>query len=306
MERRFITSDTIRDLLRQGVQSMEIKKRDVITHDARETAARSGFLLLEPTTRRPFVCGNWKMNGDPVFSLSFGRELVEWLSQRRDFEGRLDVAIAPPHALLLALLPVLSGTAVQLAAQDGHARDEGAFTGDVSLKMVKSCGARQVLLGHSERRALHGETAETVGVKLAKALELDLSPVLCVGESLAERESGCHEETVRQQLLGSLAAIPADKTDRLTIAYEPVWAIGTGRVASESDIDTMHRFIRRVILEHAGEPAARHMRILYGGSVNGRNSFSISKLADVDGVLVGGASLKAEEFRQIIQHFLER
>lgn len=306
MERRFITSETIRDLLRQGIHSLEIKRRDVITHDARETASRAGFLLLTPAERRPFVCANWKMNGDPNFALAFGRELLDWLAQRRDFEGRLDLAIAPPHALLLALLPVLSASVVQLAAQDGIVKDEGAFTGDVSLKMVKSCGARLAILGHSERRRYHGETAESIGQKLARALELDLTPVFCVGEKLEERESGAHEATVRDQLLGSLACIPPEKIDRLVVAYEPVWAIGTGRVAAEADIAAMHGFIRGVVAEVGGEHAGRHLRILYGGSVNARNSYKISRLPDVDGVLVGGASLKQDEFRTIIASFLEQ
>jgi triosephosphate isomerase (TIM) len=234
--------------------------------------------------RRKLVAGNWKMNGLRADGIARAGELA---GRTRAAEGlACDMLLCPPATLLAAVDAVLAGSGVALGGQDCHAAPSGAHTGDISAEMLADAGCGYVILGHSERRQHHGETDTIVRAKLSAALRAGLAPILCVGETLAEREAGRAIETVTSQLAGSLpeSMLP----DRLVVAYEPVWAIGTGRSATADDIAAMHRAIRIRL------PAAT--RILYGGSVNPKNAAEILGLAEVDGALVGGASLVADDF----------
>jgi triosephosphate isomerase len=237
---------------------------------------------------RQLIAGNWKMNG----RLEDGAALAGKL--RRAADGlSCDVLICPPATLLHSLSAVLTGSPVMIGAQDCHAKPSGAHTGDISAPMLRDAGAAWVILGHSERRADHGESNDMVRAKVAAAVAAGLTPIVCVGETEAERVAGRQNEVVGAQLLGSL---PADFAG--VVAYEPVWAIGTGRTPSEQDVADMHGFIRATLVSHLG--AAGHgMRILYGGSVKPSNAASLMALPNVGGALVGGASLVAEDFLAI-------
>ncbi|WP_420432524.1 triose-phosphate isomerase [Hyphobacterium sp.] len=232
--------------------------------------------------RRNLIAGNWKMNGLGQ-SLEFFEQIQQAVVSRPD----VDVLIAPP-ATLLHRAASRAGR-VLLAGQDCHAAASGAHTGDLSAEMIRDAGASHVILGHSERRTDHGESSETVRAKADAALTAGLVPIICVGEQEADRRAGREQEIVGDQLDHSLP-----DGGEFVIAYEPVWAIGTGLTASETDIASMHVFIRGRIADGAAR------RILYGGSVKPCNAASILALGDVDGALVGGASLKAADFSQII------
>jgi triosephosphate isomerase (TIM) len=235
--------------------------------------------------RRKLVAGNWKMNGLRADGLARAGGLAARARAATDGLD-CDVLLCPPATLLAAVAEVLAGSGIALGGQDCHAEPKGAFTGDISAEMLADAGCTYVILGHSERRRVHGETDAIVRAKFGAARRSGLVPILCVGETLAERETGRATETVAGQLAGSL---PESSTPgRLIVAYEPVWAIGTGRTATADDILAMHRAIR------ARLPAATS--ILYGGSVNANNATEILGLAGVDGALVGGASLLVDDF----------
>ena len=233
---------------------------------------------------KPLIAGNWKMNG---LRSSLGE--ISRLLDRLDgaAPGTADVLICPPATLLAQLADRLEGAGVFIGGQDCHAAASGAHTGDVSAEMVRDAGASFVIVGHSERRADHEETDDDVRAKADAAIRAGLVPIICVGETRAEREAGREEIIVGAQLAGSLP-----ETGRRVIAYEPVWAIGTGLTPTNEDIGRMHRFIRSKV----GEKTP----ILYGGSVKPANAQEILRIGDVNGALVGGASLKAEDFHAII------
>ncbi len=237
---------------------------------------------------RQLIAGNWKMNG----RLEDGSALVAPL--RRGVDGlACDVLICPPATLLLSLSAVLIGSPVMLGAQDCHALPHGAHTGDLSAGMVRDAGAGWVILGHSERRADHGETDAMVQAKVKAAVAAGMTPIVCVGETAAERAEGRETAVVGAQLVGSL---PADFQG--VVAYEPVWAIGSGRTATEADVAAMHAYIRAALIRHLGL-AGSGLRILYGGSVKPGNAAGLLALPDVGGALVGGASLVAQDFLAI-------
>jgi triosephosphate isomerase len=242
---------------------------------------------------RPFVAGNWKMNGSRA-------SLDEIAAMRRAVDageaGAAEVAVCPPATLLAGAATILEGGALNLGAQDCCAADGGAYTGDISAPMLRDAGASYVIVGHSERRAGHAESDAAVRAKAEAAHRAGLSAILCVGETRAEREGGRAIEVVSGQLRGSLPAkaTPAD----LVVAYEPVWAIGTGLTPTPADVAQMHGAIRALLSEIYGEAGAL-MRILYGGSVKPANARELLGLANVDGALVGGASLKAADFMAI-------
>jgi triosephosphate isomerase len=242
---------------------------------------------------RPLVAGNWKMNGSRA-------SLSEIAAMRRAVDageaGAAEVAVCPPATLLAGAAAILQGGALNLGAQDCHAADSGAFTGDISAPMLRDAGATCVIVGHSERRAGHGESDAVVRAKAEAAHRAGLTAILCVGETRAEREGGRAVEVVSGQLRGSLPAkaTPAD----LVVAYEPVWAIGTGLTPTPADVADMHGAIRALLSEIYGQAGAR-TRILYGGSVKPANAGELLGLANVDGALVGGASLKAADFMAI-------
>jgi triosephosphate isomerase len=243
--------------------------------------------------RRPLVAGNWKMNG-LVASVA---ELDRMIAGLRANSPVTDVMICPPATLIAAFAVRVKGSALAIGGQDCHAESSGAFTGDLSAEMLKDAGATAVIVGHSERRTLHHETDAEVGAKAAAAWRAGLMAIVCVGETLAERDGGRTLDVVTRQLAGS---VPADATPaNLVIAYEPVWAIGTGKTPTTADIAAVHGHIRdqmRRVKAAFGEG----VRILYGGSVKASNAGELLAVADVDGALVGGASLKVDEFLAIV------
>ncbi len=248
--------------------------------------------------RRKLAAGNWKMNGTAE-SLAEIRKLKTLLKKGG---ASADVLVCPPATLVERLAKAVRGTRIAVGGQDCHARDSGAYTGDVSAPMLADAGATAVLAGHSERRAMHAEKDADVRAKAEAAHRAGLLAIICVGETLDERNSGKAETVVSGQVRASL---PAGATPRNTvIAYEPVWAIGTGRTATSADIEAMHRVIRetlRTSLVGSGASGADAMRILYGGSVKAANAAEILHVPGVDGALVGGASLAAAEFYEIIK-----
>lgn len=241
---------------------------------------------------RPYIVGNWKMNGTRAM-LSEARA-IDRAAQRY---MKVEVALAPPYTLIHAVHREVEQIGV--GAQDCHPGSDGAHTGDISAPMIADSGAKFVILGHSERRADHSESEDLIRAKIASALDAGLRIILCCGESLATRDAGEAESFVVAQLESSLPDID-DAGERLTIAYEPIWAIGTGRTATVSDIKTMHAAIRDVLTAKYGEDQASGVRILYGGSVKPENAREILDVENVDGALVGGASLSAESFLGIV------
>jgi triosephosphate isomerase len=242
--------------------------------------------------QRPLVAGNWKMNG-------LRKSLVEAASiceaVAAGGAGKAEVVVCPPATLLMAVTAICEGTQVGVGGQDCHAEASGAFTGDISAEMIKDAGASYVILGHSERRAGHQETDKTVRAKAKGAIRAGLVAIICVGETRAEREAGDAFSIVSVQLAGS---IPENSPPgQIVIAYEPVWAIGTGLTPTPVDIAEMHGFIRGRVNQHLGQSAS--MRILYGGSVRPANAAELLSIEDVDGALVGGASLSSAEFMAI-------
>ena len=244
--------------------------------------------------RHKLVAGNWKMHG----SRAENAPLIEAILASRQLE-RVDCVLCPPFVYLAEIGRLLRGTAAQLGAQDVCAEPQGAYTGEVSAALLKDVGCRYVIVGHSERRALYGEDDVLVARKFAAALSQGLTPILCLGESLAERERGSTQEVVGRQLDAVVALTGIAAFARALIAYEPVWAIGTGRTASPDQAQEVHDFIRQRLAQRDAKIAAE-LLILYGGSVKAGNARDLFAQRDVDGGLIGGASLKAEEFLSIV------
>ena len=213
----------------------------------------------------------------------------------------VEVVVCPPFTALASVAQLLKGSSIGLGAQDLYWEAQGAYTGEVSPAMLADAGCRYVIIGHSERRTSFGETDETVRKKLAAALKQGLTPIACIGETLAEREANRTVDVLTRQLEGGLKGLSEADARRLVIAYEPVWAIGTGRNATPEQAQDAHRFIRQHLAKRFGAATAEALRILYGGSVNAGNAASLLHQADVDGALVGGASLKAESFAAIVK-----
>ena len=241
------------------------------------------------TERRKLIAGNWKMNGLKGDGLALARALKERAAGER---LGCDLLLCPPATLLVPLAELLAGSALGLGGQDCDAKPKGAHTGDISAEMLKDAGCSHVIVGHSERRADHGESNAAVQAKAEAARRAGLVAIICVGESEAEREAGRALAVVERQLAGSLPA-GATATD-LVIAYEPVWAIGTGKTASPTDVAEMHAHIRRRLADHLAD--SERVRILYGGSVKPANAGELLATANVDGALIGGASLVADDF----------
>ncbi|HET8730036.1 MAG TPA: triose-phosphate isomerase [Moraxellaceae bacterium] len=241
--------------------------------------------------RRKLVAGNWKMNG----RLAINQSLVESvLAGVRGAQG-VDVWLAPPAVYLPQVAGLLNGSVVGLAAQNASREQDGAFTGEVSADMLADVGCHAVLVGHSERRSLYGESDAVVVEKFKRIQAAGLVPVLCVGETLAEREAGCTESVVLRQLGAVIDACGVESLVRSVVAYEPVWAIGTGRTATPGQAQQVHAVLRGDVARR-NATVAEGLRILYGGSVKAANAESLFAMADIDGALVGGASLVAEEF----------
>ena len=249
--------------------------------------------------RRPLLAGNWKMYKTVAEAVALAQEIRAGLAL--PLKDR-DVLVAPPFTALSAVSEALRGSGVLLGAQNMHWEREGAFTGEISPVMLKDVGCAHVILGHSERRHIFGESDEMIARKTRAAVDNGLTPILCVGETLPERESSRTLEVVERQLERALRALTPDEASRAVVAYEPVWAIGTGRTATPDQAQEVHAFIRKRVGVTHGEPPAAALRILYGGSVKPDNVDGLMSQPDVDGALVGGACLKAESFLRIV-HF---
>lgn len=247
-------------------------------------------------SRTPLIAGNWKMHGLRDRSVTLAKSVLD----RLPADGRAEVVVAPVFTVLESVARVLAGTRVGLSAQDVYWAREGAFTGEVSAEMLRDAGCAYVIVGHSERRQYFGETDESVARKTAAALGAGLTPIVCVGETLAERDAGQAEAVVTRQLDGGLGAMDAEHLARVVLAYEPVWAIGTGRTAKPADAQAMHAAIRAWLIGK-GRALGDVVRILYGGSVKADNAASLLAEPDIDGALVGGASLDPEAFASIIR-----
>jgi triosephosphate isomerase len=242
------------------------------------------------------VVGNWKMNLD----LAAARQLASAVSSSIGSVENVDVGVCPPYVTLDAVYSVLHGTGIRLGAQNMHVQDSGAYTGEVSAPMLRAVGCHYVILGHSERRQFFGETDTGVSEKAQKALAHKLVPIVCVGESLPQREAGSHEQVVESQIQATLNGVDISNASELVVAYEPVWAIGTGKTASPQQVADMHSHIRRLLEHLFGREIGSGIPILYGGSVKPGNAVEIFGQADVDGGLIGGAALKADDFLTIV------
>lgn len=250
--------------------------------------------------REPIIAANWKMYKTVGEAVNFVREFTGLVTGVTGVE----MVLCPPFTALAAVAGQLSGTNIALGAQNMYWADEGAFTGEIAPGMLKEIGCRYVILGHSERRQYFGETDETVNKKVHAALKHGLKPIVCVGERLEERESGTTEAVVRSQVQGSLAGLTPEQAAGLVVAYEPVWAIGTGRTASAEDAQQVNAFIRGLLRDMFGDAAAGAVRIQYGGSVKPGNAVRLMAQPDIDGALVGGASLVAGSLAEIVKNSL--
>lgn len=247
--------------------------------------------------RRPFIAGNWKMNLNRASAIALARDLVERVSNVK----AVDIAVCPPSPYLDAVGGILKGTCVGLGAQNVYHEKEGAFTGEISAAMLVDIGCKYVILGHSERRRIMGETNEAVCRKVHSAIAAGLLPIVCVGETRQEREAGKTMDVVREQFYGSLAGLKAEQARQLVIAYEPVWAINTGLNATPEQAEEVHADLRNALEARFGAALAAEMRIQYGGSVKPSNAKELLAKPNIDGALVGGASLKACDFVPIIE-----
>ncbi|HUN65720.1 MAG TPA: triose-phosphate isomerase [Bacteroidota bacterium] len=252
--------------------------------------------------RRKLVAGNWKMNKN----IDETAELVRSLAASvKDLPADADIVICPPFVSLVIAKPLLENTRIGLGAQNMSQQDDGAFTGETSARMLLSAGCTHVILGHSERRQFYGENDPLINKKVQKAIAAGLTPIVCVGETLQERESGITDRVITAQIKGVLAGISADDIGKVVIAYEPVWAIGTGKNATPQQANDVHRLIRKLLGQLYSWAAAEQLIILYGGSVNAQNAGTLFREPDIDGGLIGGASLKADGFTAIITAALE-
>jgi triosephosphate isomerase len=249
--------------------------------------------------RKPFVAGNWKMNTDSRTSVNLAEGVA---SGSMDVAGRsVDVAVIPPFVYLQVVVQSLNRAAIAVGAQDIYYEQKGAFTGEISTSMLKDIGCNYALCGHSERRHVIGETDELVNKKVAAAICGGVLPIFCVGEKLDEREASQTSEVVTRQIKQGLAGLSTEKVSAVTVAYEPVWAIGTGLTATPQQAQEVHALIRKLLGEMYDGELAEEIRILYGGSVKPGNAADLMREQDIDGLLVGGASLNADDFVAIIK-----
>jgi triosephosphate isomerase (TIM) len=248
--------------------------------------------------RKKIIAGNWKMNN----SLSETQNLISKInSELSQIKYNCEVVICPPFTSLSEANNLIKGTSVKLGAQNMHEEDNGAFTGEISVEMIKNVGCEYVILGHSERRTIFGESDQLVNKKVVKAITSGLKPIFCCGETLDEREQNITNEVIKRQVQEGLRGIQKEEMENLVIAYEPVWAIGTGKTASPDQAQEVHKFIRDLIETIYSPEVASSIVIQYGGSVKADNAKELLSQPDIDGALVGGASLKADSFIGIIK-----
>ena len=247
--------------------------------------------------RRKVIAGNWKMNMLPNETIDFIQELTPLVKDTKN-----EVILCVPYIDLFYALLHVQDTNIKIGAQNMHWEEKGAYTGEISGKMLKSIGVEYVIIGHSERRQYFAETDETVNKKIKSALANGLKPIVCVGETLEQREAGQTEQIVTSQIEKAFKDIPASSLEQIIIAYEPIWAIGTGKTATKEDANTTIMQIRKKLAEIYGQNVADGVIIQYGGSVKSSNAKELFEMSDIDGGLVGGASLKADEFSKIVNY----
>jgi triosephosphate isomerase len=248
--------------------------------------------------RTKVMAANWKMYKTPDQTREFFRDFLPLVTGH----ARDEIVVCPPYIDLADAMEAVKGSSVAIGAQNVHWKEEGAFTGEVSAAMLLALGVRHVIVGHSERRQYFGETDDTVNIRLKAALEAGLTPICCVGEVLEEREAGLTDDVLRRQCVRAFHAISAKKAAKLVVAYEPVWAIGTGKTATPEIAAEAHAVIRREATEIFGEEFSGKLRILYGGSVKPENAATLMAQEEIDGALVGGASLNAKSFAAIVKY----
>jgi len=263
-----------------------------------ETGMKAAVHLEDGKMVRPVIAGNWKMNKTVAEAVDFVSRLVKAL----DPSPAPEVIIAPPFTALQAVAALLQGSPVCLAAQNLHEAEKGAYTGEISGAMIREAGCTHVIIGHSERRTLFGEQDERIHRKLLAALAAGLKPIFCIGETLQEREEGRMKNVIERQIKEGLNNLTADDIRRTLVAYEPVWAIGTGRTATPAQAEEVHRLIREWIAGSYGNEAAAEMAVLYGGSVTPKNIADLMSQTDINGALVGGASLDVGSFVQLVAY----
>ena len=249
--------------------------------------------------RKPFVAGNWKMNTDAQSSVALAEGIASGSADVAD--RKVTVAVCPPFVYLQSVARAVGASNIAVGAQDIYFEPNGAFTGEINASMIKDVGCAYAICGHSERRHVIGETDELINKKVTAAIAGGLLPILCVGELLSEREAGQTGNVVTRQLKGGLAGLGVEKLSAVTIAYEPVWAIGTGVTASPDQAQEVHASIRKLLAEMYSDEVAQEIRIQYGGSAKPSNAAELMSQPDIDGLLVGGASLKVDDFLAIIQ-----
>ena len=247
--------------------------------------------------RKPIIAGNWKMNKTPEEAAALVHELVPLVA-----DAEAEVVVCPPFVCLDAVRKEAAGSNIKLGAQNVHFEKSGAYTGEISADMLLAMGVEYVIIGHSERRQYFGETDCTVNKRAKAALAAGLKPIICVGESLDEREKGVTNELVGMQTKLALQGIPAEEVEKVVIAYEPIWAIGTGKTATAAEANETIGAIRKAIAQVYGEEVASKVRIQYGGSMNPKNASELMAQSEIDGGLIGGASLKAEDFSKVVKY----
>jgi len=246
--------------------------------------------------RKKLIAGNWKMNKTAADAAALAQDIVAAAGRNTD----VDIVVCPPFTALETVGKIVDGSSIKLGAQNMHPEASGAYTGEISAPMLRALFATHVILGHSERRSYFGETDAFINKKVLAALKNQLRPILCVGETLAEREAGSTLKVVQTQLEAGLDGIAKDQAPSVIIAYEPVWAIGTGKVATTAQAQEVHAFIRQLLVKLFGDTTAQKVRILYGGSMKPANAPELLAQKDIDGGLIGGASLEARSFLELI------
>ena len=247
--------------------------------------------------RKPIIAGNWKMNMTPSQAKELVNDLIPLVK-----DAQCEVVVCPPYIDLPVVSELIKGTNIKLGAQNVHWADKGAFTGEVAADMLLAYGVEYVIIGHSERRQYFGETDETVNKRSKKALEAGLKPIICVGETLEQREANVTNEIVTAQINGDLAGFSEEELLNCVIAYEPIWAIGTGKTATKEDANDTIAVIRNAVAALFGEEAASKLRIQYGGSMKPSNANDLMSMPEIDGGLIGGASLKAADFAGVVNY----
>ncbi|MDD3401039.1 MAG: triose-phosphate isomerase [Eubacteriales bacterium] len=247
--------------------------------------------------RKPIIAGNWKMNMTPTEAIELVRALAPLVK-----DAKCDVVVCPPAIDLSFVAEAISGTNIKLGAQNVHWADKGAYTGEISAKMLLDLGVKYAIVGHSERRQYFGETDETVNMRAKAAIAAGITPIICVGESLEQRENGVTDAVVTVQTVAALKDIEAEQVANLVIAYEPIWAIGTGKTATKEDANATIKVIRDAVRGVFGQNVSDRVRIQYGGSMNPKNVSELMSMDEIDGGLIGGASLKADDFSKVVNY----